>query len=108
MSKIRLSVLIPLLLLAFIPAMYAFESTMSLEGGINFPQDDVEGDNVLMGSWAASWDLWCFGDLGIGINPWFTNLKVKNGPNDYHSSLEGVNLYLKFKQGNIYTNRQYI
>ena len=97
MSKIRLSVLIPLLLLAFIPAMYAFESTMSLEGGINFPQDDVEGDNVLMGSWAASWDLWCFGDLGIGINPWFTNLKVKNGPNDYHSSLEGVNLYLKFK-----------
>ncbi|MCB5245110.1 MAG: OmpA family protein [Candidatus Cloacimonetes bacterium] len=97
MSKIKLSVLIPLLLLAFIPAMYAFESTMSVEGGVNFPQDDVEGENVLMGSWAVSWDLWCFGDFGLGINPWFTNLKVKNGDNDYHSSLEGINLYLKFK-----------
>lgn len=97
MSKIKLSVLIPLLLLVFIPAMYAFESTMSVEGGINFPQDDVEGDNVLMGSWAVTYDAWIFGDLGLGIGPWFTNVKIKNDANDYHSSLEGVNLYLKYK-----------
>jgi outer membrane protein OmpA-like peptidoglycan-associated protein len=97
MSKIKLSVLIPLLLLAFIPAMYAFESTMSVEGGVNFPQDDVEGDNVLMGSWAVTYDAWIFGDLGLGIGPWFTNVKIKNDANDYHSSLEGVNLYLKYK-----------
>jgi outer membrane protein OmpA-like peptidoglycan-associated protein len=77
--------------------MYAFESTMSVEGGVNFPQDDVEGDNVLMGSWAVTYDAWIFGDLGLGIGPWFTNVKIKNDANDYHSSLEGVNLYLKYK-----------
>ena len=97
MRKFRLSVLIPLLLVAFIPAMYAFESTMSVEGGINLPQDDVEGDNVLMGSWAVTYDAWVFGDLGLRIGPWFTNVKIKNDANDYHSSLEGVNLYLKYK-----------
>jgi len=102
MKKFRLSVLIPLLLVAFIPAMYAFESTMSVEGGINLPQDDVEGDNVLMGSWAVTYDAWVFGDLGLGIGPWFTNVKIKNDANDYHSSLEGVNLYLKYKPTKVF------
>jgi outer membrane protein OmpA-like peptidoglycan-associated protein len=50
-----------------------------------------------MGSWAVTYDAWIFGDLGLGIGPWFTNVKIKNDANDYHSSLEGVNLYLKYK-----------
>jgi outer membrane protein OmpA-like peptidoglycan-associated protein len=88
--------LVTLLLLAIVPAVFAFESTLTVEGGVSIPVDDIDGSNEMMGAWALAWDGWFFGDLGVGFSPWFTNLKVKDGP-DYYSSLEGANIYLKYK-----------
>lgn len=98
MLKISKAILITLLLLALMPAIHAFESTLLLEGGLGIPLDDIEGTNSKKGSWALAWDAWVIKDwLGVGISPWFANVAVEgDDPNQtYFSSLEGVNLYLK-------------
>jgi outer membrane protein OmpA-like peptidoglycan-associated protein len=100
MSKISKTLLITLLLLALMPAIHAFESTLTIEGGVGIPLDDIEGTNKMKGAWALSWDAWMIKDwLGVGISPWFANVEVEgDDPNEsYFSSLEGINLYLKLR-----------
>ena len=100
MLKRSKAILITLLLLALMPAIQAFESTLLLEGGLGIPLDDIEGTNSKKGSWALAWDAWAIKDwLGVGISPWFANVAVQgDDPTEtYFSSLEGVNLYLKVR-----------
>ncbi len=100
MSKISRTLLVTLLLLAFLPAIHAFESTLLIEGGVGIPLDDIEGTNEMKGAWALTWDAWMIKDwLGVGFSPWFANVEVQgDDPNDsYFSSLEGINLYLKLR-----------
>ncbi len=100
MSKISKSLLITLLLLALLPAVYAFESTLLIEGGVGIPLDDIEGTNEKKGAWALAWDAWMIKDwLGIGVSPWFANVEVQGADptESYYSSLEGINLYLKLR-----------
>ena len=99
-SKPSKAFLITLLLLALMPAIHAFESTLTIEGGVGIPLDDIEGTNKMKGAWALSWDAWMIKDwLGVGISPWFANVEVEgDDPNEsYFSSLEGINLYLKLR-----------
>ncbi len=100
MSKIPKTLLITLLLLAFLPAIHAFDSTLLIEGGIGIPLDDIEGTNEMKGAWALAWDGWMIKDwLGIGVSPWFANVEVQGDDplESYYSSLEGINLYLKLR-----------
>ncbi|MCB5223971.1 MAG: OmpA family protein [Candidatus Cloacimonadaceae bacterium] len=100
MLKRSKAILVTLLLLALMPAIHAFESTLLLEGGLGIPLDDIEGTNSKKGAWAVAWDAWAIKDwLGVGISPWFANVAVQgDDPNEsYFSSLEGINLYLKVR-----------
>ncbi|MBW6513350.1 MAG: OmpA family protein [Candidatus Syntrophosphaera sp.] len=97
------NLLLVVIALALLPAVYAFESTLTLQGGVNIPHDDIEGENELMASWGLSWEAWVTKALGIGVNPYFTNLLVKPGDGDYgySSSIEGVDVYLKLRPDRI-------
>ncbi len=100
MSKITRNLLITMLLLAFMPAVHAFESTLLIEGGVGIPLDDIEGSNEMKGAWAVAWDGWMIKDwLGIGASPWFANVQVQGDDpmESYFSSIEGINLYLKLR-----------
>lgn len=98
MKTLRKHVIMTLLLLAMIPAIFALESTLTLQGGVGVPLDDWEGaENVLHGAWGISWDLWFKESLAVGINPYFTTLQVKDAPYRYTSSIEGLDLYLKLR-----------
>ncbi|MCB5247594.1 MAG: hypothetical protein LHW57_06180, partial [Candidatus Cloacimonetes bacterium] len=100
MSKITRNLLFTLLLLALLPAVHAFESTLLIEGGVGIPLDDIEGTNEMKGAWALAWDGWMIKDwLGIGVSPWFANVEMQGDDplESYFSSLEGINLYLKLR-----------
>ena len=78
MSKITRNLLITMLLLAFMPAVHAFESTLLIEGGVGIPLDDIEGSNEMKGAWAVAWECGMIKDwLGIGASPWFANVQVQ-------------------------------
>ncbi|MBW6513349.1 MAG: OmpA family protein [Candidatus Syntrophosphaera sp.] len=87
------------------PALFAFESTLTLQGGVAIPTDDVDGENVWKGAWGLSWDAWLTKYLALGINPYFNNLLVMDGADmdSYSSSIEGVDVYLKLRPTNFLT-----
>lgn len=100
MSKLTRNVLITLLLLALMPAIHAFESTLIIEGGVGIPLDDITGTDEMKGAWALAWDAWIIKDwMGVGVSPWIANIEVQgDDPTEsYFSSLEGINLYLKLR-----------
>lgn len=89
--------LILLMIFALIPAIHAFESTLTLQGGVNIPVDDFEGEDEWMGAWGLSWDAWMTKSLALGFNPYFTNLKSWDGNDYYGSSIEGIDIYFKLR-----------
>jgi outer membrane protein OmpA-like peptidoglycan-associated protein len=97
MNKLIFTLLITLFLLASAPALWAFESTLTLQGGVNIPVDDIDGEDEWMGAWGLSWDAWMTKSLALGFNPYFTNLKVWDGSDYYGSSIEGIDVYLKLR-----------
>lgn len=93
------NLIVTLLLLTLVPAMFAFESTLTLQGGVAIPTDDVDGENIWKGAWGLSWDVWLTECLALGINPYFNNILVMDGEasDSYSSSIEGGDVYLKLR-----------
>ncbi|MFO8145108.1 MAG: OmpA family protein [Candidatus Syntrophosphaera sp.] len=89
--------LVLLMIFALIPAIHAFESTLTLQGGVNIPFDDIDGEDEWMGAWGLSWEAWMTKSLALGFNPYFTNLKVWDGNDYYGSTIEGIDIYLKLR-----------
>lgn len=97
-KRISKHLLFALVLLAFIPAAHAFESTVTLQGGVGYAIDDFDQqDTEYFGTWGVAWDAWLKHNLALGINPYFTKLKSMDGLSNYKSDIEGVDVYLKLR-----------
>lgn len=97
MKKITRRLVITMLLLAIMPAVFAFESTLTAQGGVAVPLDDMDGENILHGAWGLSWDAWLTKYLALGVNPYFTTLQGRNGASYYKSEIQGADVYLKLR-----------
>jgi outer membrane protein OmpA-like peptidoglycan-associated protein len=99
MKMFTRNLIVIVLLLALMPALFAFESTLTLQGGVAIPTDDVDGENIWKGAWGISWDVWLTECLALGINPYFNNILVMDGKasDSYSSSIEGGDVYLKLR-----------
>jgi outer membrane protein OmpA-like peptidoglycan-associated protein len=97
MSKIRRTILLTFLLLAFLPVAHAMESTLTVQGGIAIPTDDMDGSDVYFGAWGLSYEAWLLKSVALGVTPYFNNMYSNDGTNWYSTSIEGVDIYAKLR-----------
>ena len=97
------ALLLTVLLAGAALALPAFESTLTLQGGIGVPATDRDEEVIHRGSGALSWDAWIARDLALGWNLYFATLQSRDpvveakARSGYHSAVEGADLYLKLR-----------
>lgn len=102
MSTTLRSLLIALLLLGIIPAVFAFESTLTFQGGTAIPESDMDSEFNYNFAGGISWEAWVKDYLSLGLNPYFGNLRTKSldatkTGRGFRSSVEGIDLFLKLR-----------
>lgn len=85
------------LLIAIIPAVSAFESTLTLQGGVSVPSTDVSAEKTLRPFIGLSYEAWLKRYLSLGISPYYTQLEGVDKLNTYKSTIIGGDLFLKLR-----------
>lgn len=102
MGRIIRYLLIAFVLLGLYPALLAFDSTLTFQGGTAIPESDTDGEFNYNFSGGVSWEAWMKDYISLGLNPYFGNLRTKsldeNGlGRGFRSSVEGVDLFMKLR-----------
>lgn len=102
MGRIIRYLLIAFVLLGLYPALLAFDSTLTFQGGTAIPESDTDGEHNYNFSGGVSWEAWMKDYISLGLNPYFGNLRTKSLDDNglgrgFRSSVEGVDLFMKLR-----------
>jgi outer membrane protein OmpA-like peptidoglycan-associated protein len=85
------------LMLAIIPAVNAFQSTLTLQGGAAYGISDMELNRTLYGAFGLSYEAWLSQNLALGLNPYVSRTQSADATNSFKSDNYGADLYLKLR-----------
>lgn len=85
------------IMMAIIPAVSAFESTLTLQGGVSIPSTDVSAEKTLHPMFGLSYEGWLKRYLSLGISPYYTQLEGVDNLNTYKSTIIGGDVFLKLR-----------
>ncbi|MBW6513271.1 MAG: OmpA family protein [Candidatus Syntrophosphaera sp.] len=85
------------LMLAIIPAVNAFQSTLTLQGGTAYGISDMELNRTLYGAFGLSYEAWLSQNLALGLNPYVSRTQSADATNSFKSDNYGADLYLKLR-----------
>lgn len=103
MTKITRIILIALVIMAVSQLAFAFESTVSLRGGLTMSKSDFDGTDDTHGNFGLSYEAWLKDYLSVGIAPYLTRMggerdvdkQHQNG--NYEATLFGADLLVKYR-----------
>ena len=103
MTKITRIILIALVIMAVSQLAFAFESTVSLRGGLTMSKSDFDGTDDTHGNFGLSYEAWLKDYLSVGIAPYMTRMggerdvEKQNQTGNYEASLFGADLLVKYR-----------
>lgn len=103
MKQITRILILAVALAAFTQFAFAFESTVSLRGGLTMPKSDYDETDDMHGNFGLSYEAWLKDYLSLGFAPYMTKMGGERDVEkhreigNYEASLIGADILLKYR-----------